>query len=211
MHGLDHGAKLGNGPHEGMSAIDDMRRQIPHVAIGLTFRPPCGGQVGVGQEILGHFSAETGDLANPAFVQKLARILRRRRADVIEPDHIHRARGLGRRDHGAAVLQRRAQGFLAKHRLAQIKGRQSDVAVHRLRRRDHHRLDLGVRDQLTPIGCRASEPKVAPITFRTFWRRGANHLQPRPKVRSEYRAHAGKRHRMGFAHVSASNNSNADF
>jgi hypothetical protein len=131
-----------------------------------------------------------------------------RGADVVEADHVGRAAGLGRFDHGAAVVQRAPSGFSQNTGLPSAKAASAMARWVDLRRGDHHRLDLRVGNQRLPVGAaRRSRKRAVAFGLSASLR---DHFEPRPQAGVEHRADSRHRHRMGLAHVAAADDSDAD-
>ena len=167
------------------------------------------GAVRIGEKILGMFAAKPRDIANRAIRDQLARELAGGRADIVEARHADLT--LGRRDHGAAVINGGTQRFFAKHGLVQGKGGLGDGAVKGLWGGDDDRLNPVVIDQGLPLTCGAGKAERAAIAFGTFGAAGADHFQTRAQGRVEHRPHSRHCDGMGFAHIPATNDTNTDF
>lgn len=99
----------------------------------------------------------------------------------------------------------------AKDRLAQSKGRLGHGAVGALRCRDDNGFDQWVADKGLPIIRGPRESVGLAITLRTVGGAGADHLQTRPQRSAEngpYRRHG---HCVGFTHIAATKNPDANF
>mmetsp|Transcript_7399 Transcript_7399/g.12466 ORF Transcript_7399/g.12466 Transcript_7399/m.12466 type:complete len:317 (-) Transcript_7399:34-984(-) len=209
MHRFDLGNQARDRADQRQCPIDHMRGQIAHGAIGHARRAPCGRGLRIGIKVFGMLTAKPGHIPDLTRCDQLARKLAGRRTDIVEPDHIHASAGVGRSNHGAAVVQRCTQRFFAEYRLAQGKGGFGHGTMRGLRCGDHNRLDLWVIDQALPIIRRAGEPIRCPIPFRRFGRAGAHHFQPGAQRGVENRADRGHRNSMGLAHISPAKNANS--
>ncbi|CUH44564.1 hypothetical protein RUM4293_03470 [Ruegeria atlantica] len=119
MNRFDFGHNLDNRTDQGQSTVDHMWGKISDRAVGHSGRPPCGRGVRVGIEVLSMLAAKPGYVPQFTVGYQLTGKLCCGRSDVVEPDHIGDARGLGRGNHCAPIIQRRSEGFFAQHRLAQ--------------------------------------------------------------------------------------------
>ncbi len=80
-----------------------------------------------------------------------------------------------------------------------------------LRCGNHDRLDVIVIDEFMPVMGMAPEPERGRLRSGAFRVRGANHFKPGPQLGIEYRADGLHGHTMGFAHIAATYDANADF
>ena len=211
VNGFDVGAKTGDRPHQGKRAIDDVRRQIPHVAIVPATRAPRGCLHRIGAEILRMLAAEPRHASDLSRSDDPACQLRGRRANVVEARHVDEAAPPRCLEHGGAVGNAQPQRLLAEDMLAGREGRQRDLPVRVLRTGDHHRLHPGICHQHAPVRRRAGKSELAGLFRSTLGRCGADHLEARPQRGVEHGSDGRHRHGMGLAHVAPADDSDSDF
>ena len=140
---------------------------------------------------------------------KLARELAGGGADIVEPRHANLASSGF--DHSATVFKRGAKGFLTEHRLVQRKRSFSDITVQFLWGGDHYGFDLWIVDENVPVvRCALRTRTLCGISqrFEQSWRRS---FPVGAQLRIKNSAHSGHSDSMGFAHIAAANDTNADF
>ncbi len=113
-------------------------------------------------------------------------------------------------DHVAAFGKAGAERLFAEHMLAKCEGRQRDFAVGVLRTGDDDRLDLGIIHEHAPIGGRACKAELASLVGRAGLAGRADGFEPWPQGGVEHRGDRVHGDGMGLAHVSATDNANAD-
>ena len=72
------------GPTRNMGAVDHVRGEVSHGAVGISAGAPCGRGIGVCEKILGMFSAKESDVSDYTFFDELMGKLCRGGADVVE-------------------------------------------------------------------------------------------------------------------------------
>ena len=196
---------------ERQGAVNHVRGEVSHRAVGHAARAPCGRCLGISIEIFGMFAAKPRDVADLALGDQLSRELAGGGADIVETYHVDHARCIGGGDHGGAVFERSAKRFLAKHRLAEGESRLGDLSMGFLRGRDDDGLDAGGVDQDPPVVGGAGESIFFAVAFGSVRAGGANHFQSRPEGGVEDRTHCGHGDRVRLTHVTATKNAYTDF
>ena len=210
MHRLDLGDQLFDRADQREGGVDHVRRQIAHRAVGVARGPPGRGRGRIGVEILGMLAPEPRHVADPALRDQGAGVSARRRADVVEADHVGLSGGLGRGNHRAGIVETGAERLFAQNRFAGRERRLGDGPVRRLRRGDDHRADRRIGDQFAPVRRGAREAVGRAIPLGRSRARGAHHFQTRAQAGVEHRADRRHGDRMGLAHVAAADDADPD-
>ncbi len=210
VDGLDLRHQRNDGSRQRERCIEDVRRQIAHVAAGPALSAPVSRGMRIGKEILGVFAAKPGDLADFTGGDDLSGKLRGGRSDVVETGHVDAAAAIGGGYHFAAFGKACAERLFAEHVLAEREGRQSNFAVRVLRTGDDDRLHIRIVDEHAPVGGRACKAELAGLVRRAGLAGRADHFQPWPQSGVEHRGDRVHGDGMGFAHVSATDNADAD-
>ena len=107
-------------------------------------------------------------------------------------------------------FERSGEGLFTKYRFAFFEGRKSNSLMCVLRTRNDHGFHLRIINKFAPIASRAVEPELLCATPSAVLTRGANHFENGPEPCVEHSAHGGIGNRMRLAHISRTDNADAN-
>ena len=156
--GADHARDR---PGEVVGEVDGMREQVGRDAVPALLLPEAPGQHAerVGPVHREEAAAVVGERAELARGDQLGGVAHERRPAVVEADAADHACAADRALGARGLLGRAADGLLAEHVLARLRGGLDQLDVEHVRRGDPHRVDVGVVDHPAPVGRPAREPE----------------------------------------------------
>ena len=185
-----------------------MNGEIVERAIaGARLAAPGKGRLGIGHEILVHFEAEMGEVADRVALDQLVDEADGGALDVIIAEDGDAAGGARRRRHALGIGERRRHRLFAPYMLACFERRDRHLRMQGIGGGDRDDLDARVRDQRPPVVGRGLKAEFVGAAPREPLLDLAEHDAPDDRRVVEHRMDARPGQRVALAHIARADQS----